>query len=125
MSQDLGKYAITGNSVVDGIILKTILSVAGTMAGYLASRLHINDPDFAGNLVEVVLPVAVAGAAFTWNVMRAKFSRAQAVQAGINLVVTGRAIDNDGNVITGETIGTTPPKPVTTETAKQIVKAFG
>lgn len=46
-------------------------------------------------------------------------------QAGINLAVSGKAVDSHGNVIEKFTDpDSTPPKPVTVETAKEIVKDF-
>jgi len=47
------------------------------------------------------------------------------VAAGINLTVAGKAVTDDGKVISQfATPDATPPKPVTVETAAQIVKDF-
>lgn len=51
-------------------------------------------------------------------------SMAAAIQAGINLTASGLAVDEAGNVISQFEAGATPPKPVTVETAKEIVEKF-
>lgn len=48
---------------------------------------------------------------------------AAAVQAGINLTVSGSAVAKDGSIV-DKNDGTIPPKPVTLETAQEIVKDF-
>jgi len=48
---------------------------------------------------------------------------AAAVQAGINLTVSGSAVTKDGSVV-DKNDGTIPPKPVTVKTAEEIVKDF-
>lgn len=125
MNPDLSKYEITGNAVVDGLILKAIVAAATTTAGILAAKLGITDGKFPAEAVEMLVPIAVAGAALVWGTLIAKFGRAKAVQAGINLAVTGRALAADGQTVIRSNDGTTPPKPVTVETAKMIVKTFG
>lgn len=47
------------------------------------------------------------------------------VQAGINLVVSGKALAADGTTVIGINDGTTPPKLVTAATGQEIVKEFG
>lgn len=49
---------------------------------------------------------------------------AAAVQAGIDLVMSKSAVTKDGNAITSLELGDTPPKPVTVETSKEIIKTF-
>lgn len=46
------------------------------------------------------------------------------VQAGINLTASGKALAEDGETVVSVNNGSTPPKPVTVETAAQIVKDF-
>lgn len=52
-------------------------------------------------------------------------SQAVGVQAGINLVTSGEAIDKEGNIISKFNAGATPPKAVTLVTAPEIVKNYG
>lgn len=63
-----------------------------------------------------------------WGVWAAlvNWHRATAVgvQAGINLTVSGHALDTNGAVV-GANDGTTPPLPVTLATAAKIVTDFG
>lgn len=49
---------------------------------------------------------------------------AAAVQAGIELVTQGKALASDGSTLVTVSSGMTPPKPVTVETAKQIIADF-
>lgn len=49
---------------------------------------------------------------------------AAAVQAGIELVTQGKALASDGSTLVAMNSGMTPPKPVTVETAKQIISDF-
>ena len=51
-------------------------------------------------------------------------TRAVGVQAGINLTVSGHALDTNGTVVSSN-IGSTPPLPVTLATATKIVADFG
>ena len=51
-------------------------------------------------------------------------SKAQGVQAGINLVVAGKAVDSDGAPVSKIDPDATPPKPVTLASAAEIVKDF-
>lgn len=49
---------------------------------------------------------------------------AVAVQAGINLTLSGRTVDDAGHPITKFSPGATPPKQVTVASAAEIVKDF-
>lgn len=70
----------------------------------------------------VVVPAA-------WGVWVAGVSTykklAVAVQAGINLTLSGQAVDHDGNPISNFAPDATPPKQVTVASATEIVKNFG
>lgn len=50
---------------------------------------------------------------------------AAAVQAGIELVTQGKALAADGTtIVVAHDPGSTPPKPVTVQTAQEIIKDF-
>ena len=55
---------------------------------------------------------------------QAAAQNAAAVQAGINLVMSKSAVTKDGNAITSLDAGDTPPKPVTVQSSKEIIKVF-
>lgn len=59
------------------------------------------------------------------NAIASKRAQAVGVAAGINLTVSGAALAADGKTVVSANDGSTPPKPVTMETAEQIVKDFG
>ena len=56
---------------------------------------------------------------------RKRIMEARAVQAGINLTVSGNALAEDGVTLINVSAGSTPPKPVTLATAAEIIKTFG
>lgn len=56
-----------------------------------------------------------------------RLSKAVGVEAGIKMTVQGKAVTDEGHVISqfSAMSDATPPKPVTLETADKIVKDFG
>lgn len=61
-----------------------------------------------------------------WNAVQGlRKAKAVGVQAGINLTASGQAVDSEGNAISRYAPDATPPKPVTLESAAEIVKTYG
>lgn len=75
----------------------------------------------ASGAVMVVIPLAWS--LFTYLVTL-KQAIAAAVQAGINLTLSGKAVDHAGNPISKFAPDASPPKDVTVTSAAQIVKDY-
>ena len=115
---------ITGNPLIDGVILKMIGMFAGGLAINAAIWLkaHGFTPD------SEILTQAIGGAmigviviVFGWY--QSKNNIAKAAQGGINLVLNGEALAKDGTTITDiNAPGSTPPMAVTPTTGVQIMK---
>lgn len=108
------------NAVLSSI--RSLLMVLGTVLaahGLAASGLYFWVQLAAGSVM-VVGPAIWGVYTSIENYRRA---RATGVQAGINLVTSGKAITEDGSVVS-KLDGTTPPKAVTLATADQIIKDF-
>jgi hypothetical protein len=99
-----------------------IIAVGFGLSGYgLVS--HDNVMIFAS----VGPPVAAAawGVYEAWQKVKQKRAdQAKAVAAGINLVVAGQAITDNGKLIQVANPDLTPPKAVTETSAQQIIKNF-
>lgn len=73
----------------------------------------------------IVLVVGPAIWDFIATVAALFHAQAVGVNAGINLTVSGKAVDHAGNVISKfSPDAETPPRPPTVESAKEIVKEF-
>lgn len=116
-------FKITGNPALDGMILKAIVGFATAIVTWALSKLNINDPAFMEYLTTAVIGVLIGAATFIYGWALSKVNQAKAVQAGVNLTVSGNALADNGTVISQNGSGT-PPKAVTTQTAPQIVKNF-
>ncbi len=99
-----------------------ILSVGGACAGYGL---------FSQNAVVLIASLAPTAAAALWSVWAAvqkvrqkKVAEAVGVQAGINLVTSGQALTIAGALLTVANPDMTPPRPVTLQSAAEIVKNF-
>jgi hypothetical protein len=79
---------------------------------------------FASGAVLVVGPAAYGVFVNIKRVINSRKKVAEAVQAGINLTVSGQALAADGKTIVSINDGTTPPLPVTLQSAAQIVRDF-
>jgi hypothetical protein len=79
---------------------------------------------FASGAVLVVGPAAWGVYTAVVRAIDGRKKVAQAVQAGINLTVSGQALAADGKTVVSMNDGSTPPLPVTLATAAQIVKDF-
>lgn len=104
--------------------ISTLCKVAGTLmaANGLASTGAYMWIQLVGGSIMVVGPAIYDVLANLWSLRKAQ---AVGVQAGINLTVAGAALASDGQTVVSKNDGTTPPKPVTVETAAQIVRDFG
>lgn len=108
-------------------VLSAIRYLLVTLGTYLAANGYAS----AGNNIELAAGAVMIVGPAIWGVYSAvqkyRKVRAVGVQAGINLAVSGRALDANGNMISQfqASDATTPPKPVTLKTAAEIVKSFG
>ena len=115
---------LTGNPAVDGLILKGILLLAAYIVHLVAPHLHITDPDYITYLTGSVVSTLIIVVTFAYGWFLTKANQAKAVQAGVNLTVSGNALAADGKTVVTANDGSTPPLPVTAATANQIVKNF-
>lgn len=100
------------------LILASLLAAHGLASTGLYFWVQL----IAGSIVAVGMALWGCWSAFVnW-----RKASAVGVQAGINLTVSGKAIDTAGNIIpVGTAAGNaTPPKAVTISSAAQIVKDF-
>jgi hypothetical protein len=114
----------TGNAALDGIILKLIVGLAALIVPWLMAHLKLTDPNYALWLTGAVTGLLLAGAAFVWGWFSTNVLKAQAIQSGINLTVSGKAVTTTGEVIAVATPESTPPLPVTAASADKIMKDF-
>lgn len=118
-------FKLTGNAALDGLILKLIFGALTALATWLATQLKIADPAFVTNLATDLLPVAIGAAVLAYGWIMSKVNQAKAVQAGINLTVSGQAVTTDGEkIVSLGSPDASPPKSVTTASAPEIVKNF-
>jgi hypothetical protein len=102
-----------------------LVTIGGVLAGEgLANTGAYKWIMIAAGAVGVVGPAAWGLYVAITNAARARQAQAKAVQSGINLVVAGQALTNEGELIQVANPDTTPPKPVTLRTASEIVKNF-
>ena len=104
----------TGNAVIDGLILKGIVALAGIAATWLYQHLKLTDPNYVTYLSGTIVTVLIMAAAAIYGVIATQVHRAQGVTAGMNLAVSG----NMRRLATGV------PAPVTPASAAQIVKDY-
>lgn len=115
---------LTGNPAIDGLILKGIIALAVFIVSQIAPHLHITDPNYIKSLVATVAVLLIGAATFVYGWYLSKTNQAKAVQAGVNLTVSGNALAADGKTVVSANNGTTPPLPVTMATGAEIVKKY-
>lgn len=115
--------SITGNPAIDGMILKGLMAGSAAIAGVILTWLNahgFNDPNLNLMLSGAVLSVLAMVATAIWSFIKSRLDQAKAVNAGINLFASGASV----NVPVDHT-GLVMPKPVTPESAANIVRDFG
>ena len=120
-------FQITGNPAIDGVILKLLTAAAAGLTGIILTWLTahgFSDPNLGLMLSGAVFSVLCTIAVTAWGFFQSKVNQARAVQAGVNMTVSGNALAADGKTVVEANDGSTPPLPVTTATAAQIVKKF-
>lgn len=118
-------FKLTGNPALDAILLKLIMTALGGFATWMATKLDIKDPEFVTALVETLLPIVAGAMLLVYAWFKAKIDQAMAVQAGVNLTVSGEAVTTDGEkIVSLGSPSAIPPKPVTPAAAAEIVKNF-
>lgn len=124
---------ITGNPAIDSLIRYGLVAALAGVTGIIGSWLNrhgMTDPNLlvmiSGGIASLLGALVMAA----WGILRSAdigkiiaVKEAAAVQAGVNMTVAGQALDTNGNVVS-KNDGTTPPKPVTVETAKEIIANF-
>jgi hypothetical protein len=93
---------------------------------WLATHNYISDSS-VNTMVSAVLILGPLAWAYLNNWLKnhkGAAENAAAVQAGIELVTQGKALASDGSTLVSVNSGMTPPKPVTVETAKEIIRDF-
>lgn len=114
--------SVTQNQVKTSV--RFLLFFAGA---WLADHHYIPAND-VNDLVSALLVIGPLVWAWLDNIIKARQARirdAVAVQAGINLTTSGKALASDGKTILTQNGGTTPPLPVTVQTGQQIIKDLG
>lgn len=103
--------------------VRYLLFTAGT---WMASHGYIQEAS-----INTMLSVALIAGPLAWAYLnnwlknhKGAAEKAAAVQAGIELVTQGKALAADGTTLVTVSSGMTPPKPVTVETAKEIIRDF-
>jgi len=108
------------------MVLAAFRSLLIATGGVLAA-LHWDHSETYKWLIEAAAGVMIVGPA-VWAMWNAGFKfyklMAAAVQAGINLTISGQAVDSSGNPVSKFASDASPPKPVTVESATQIVANF-
>lgn len=110
-------------------IIAVFAAARGVLIAVGAIMLYLNlgDTHIYAMVMQASGAIMVAGP-MAWAIFEKlvtlKEAIAVAVQAGINLSTSGQAVDHDGKTISKFAADATPPKPVTIETAAQIVKDF-
>lgn len=106
------------------VSISNLLKLGGVA---LASKGLIS-PGIASDL-EIWSGVILVVGPLVWDVWNAiqglRKGKAVGVQAGINLTASGQAVDSQGAPISRFAADATPPKPVTLESAAEIVKTYG
>ena len=102
-----------------------LLAIGGVLAGEgLANSGAYRWVMIGAGAVSVIGPAVWGVWVAITHAARARQAQAKAVQAGINLVVAGQALTNEGKLIQVANPDSTPPKPVTEQTGAEIVKNF-
>lgn len=120
-------FRLTGNAALDGLILRVLVGFAASIATAIVTWLgahHFSDPNLQLMISTALVAVFTTGATLIYGFVLSKVNQAKAVQAGINLTVSGNALAQDGKTVVDANDGTTPPLGVTTKTAPEIVKNF-
>jgi hypothetical protein len=95
--------------------------------GSAMMALNLQDTSYYAHVMQASGLVMIAGP-MLWAVFEKlvtlKKTAAAAVQAGINLVRSGAAVDHEGNIMVSVGPDTSPPAPVTVQSAQQIIKDF-
>jgi hypothetical protein len=121
-------FNLTGNAAVDGLIIRILTAAAAALAAWIVAWLKargFSDPNTQALIAGAAFSILAGIAATAYGWVLAKVNQAKAVQAGVNLSVSGQAVTTDGEKITS--LGSpdaSPPKPVTTASAAEIVKQF-
>lgn len=126
---------ITGNPMYDSLVRSVLLALSAGITAWIVTWLtahKIVDPNLNVLIGGAVLTTLSTIAMVVWGMIAGSrvnqviaVKQTQAVQAGINMTVSGAALGHDGKTIVSVNDGSTPPLPVTPETAKEIVKNFG
>lgn len=116
--------SITGNAALDGLILKAIAALAAAGAMYASQHLHLSDPAYTEWLTGIISSGLLMAATAAWGWVNTRANEAKAVQAGVSLVASGKALASDGKTVVTTNDGATPPLAVTVATAQQIIKDF-
>lgn len=105
------------------VALRGVLIAVGAVMAYLnLGGTH------AYSLVMTIAGGCMVGGPMLWGVFEKlvtlKKTLAAAVQAGIELVRSGNAVDEAGDPISKFAPGASPPKPVTVASAAEIIKEY-
>src|ERR1700678_2518277 len=129
-SRSRGEPMDDNNAALNGVFsaARTMLVLFGTALaahGMATSGLYFWVQFLAGSIM-VIGPGIWGFYVAVTNALKTRQKVAQAVGAGINLVVAGKALASDGSVIglLGAGASSTPPLPVTMASAQKIVKDF-
>jgi hypothetical protein len=127
---------ITGNATVDAAIRYGLFGVLTALTGIIGGWLNAHgfqDPNINLLVTGALVSILSAGAVALWGILRTKdidkikeAEKLVAMNATLNLAASNKAVDTTGKVIPmGAGDGnSTPPKPITAETAPEIVKNF-
>lgn len=100
-----------------------ILMLGGT---WLATHGYIQNSEVNGlvSAVMIIGPIIWGIAQNYINTHTANKQKVVAMNATLNLVASGKAVDSSGSVIPYAVPGSTPPKPITETSAPEIVANF-
>jgi hypothetical protein len=103
-----------------------LLAIGGIMLdhGFTATSPAYKWVMIAAGSVTIIGPAIWGVYVAVTKARRARAAQAKAVQSGINLVVAGQALTDDGRLLQVANPDATPPKPVTETTAAAIVASF-
>jgi uncharacterized membrane protein len=113
---------ITGNPLIDGLILKGLVALGFIAATWIAATLKLADPNLIPWIAGIIASILTALAAAGWGWIQSKRNRAAFIQAGANLVVSEQAVDTAGNIIRVIMPNSVSLKPVTVEAGAEIAK---
>lgn len=126
---------VTGNSTYDSLIRSVLLALSAAITAAIVTWLSahkIVDPNLNVLIGTAVLAMLSTAAMAAWGAVAGArvqqtiaVKETAAVQAGINMTVAGQALAFDGKTSVSVNDGSTPPMPVTPQTAKEIIKNFG